>query len=173
MSNDNLETQWKEYYPKVFGYFFRRLNEKHEVEDLTSLVMHSFFKAMYVDKRQITNPHAYLWQIARNQLNAYIKQKSKQPIHVSWEDDLEKAELESTSYSDYYKSKVEELMECFRKVISGQELKIVEQVVMCDRTSVDVAEELGLTSGNVRQKLSRSIKKVKQKCSEIWELHHD
>jgi DNA-directed RNA polymerase specialized sigma24 family protein len=35
MQDSDVEKQWSEYYPKVYGYFFRRLNSREDVEDLT------------------------------------------------------------------------------------------------------------------------------------------
>lgn len=166
MSENNLDAEWEEYYPKVFGFFFRRLNEKGEVEDLTSLTMHSFFKAKYVDKKTILSPNAYLWQIARNQLNVYIKNKSKQMVALSWEE-----EIETENYCSHYTKKVEEIMDCFRNSIPAEDVLIVEKIIMNDITSVELAKELGLNPGNIRQKLSRSLKKIRQKCINLWQNH--
>jgi DNA-directed RNA polymerase sigma subunit (sigma70/sigma32) len=42
---------------------------------------------------------------------------------------------------------------------------------MYDQKSVDVAKDLNLKPENVRQILSRSLKKLKAKCLDLWNLH--
>jgi hypothetical protein len=32
MTQKQIQNNWEEYYPKVFGYFFRRLNNQADVE---------------------------------------------------------------------------------------------------------------------------------------------
>jgi DNA-directed RNA polymerase specialized sigma24 family protein len=77
MSNFNINAEWEIYYPKVYGYFFRRLNNRLDVEDLTSLVLSQFFQTLLDQEKasRILNQNAYLWKIARNQLATFIDTK--------------------------------------------------------------------------------------------------
>ena len=87
MNNQTLQQKWDVYYPKVYGYFFRRVNNKTDVEDLTSMVLHKFFEVLINPEKSATlnNKNGYLWKIAHNHLVDFIKNKQKRPIVISIE----------------------------------------------------------------------------------------
>jgi RNA polymerase sigma factor (sigma-70 family) len=163
---------WEEYYPSVYGYFFRRVNNRIDVEDLTSCVMTVFLDNMLDKDKQIQNPHGFLWKIAYNHLAQFIRTKSKQVMSIGLEDtDFEvSAEIEDRR-SFHYQAKIQDLMTCVQKNLKDIELVIIEQVVMLDRKATEVCVELGLSAENTRQKLSRSLKKLRKNCLDIWQLH--
>ena len=173
MSYYTIENQWKQYFPKVYGYFFRRIDAKIDVEDLTSLVMESFINALNNPDKILSNPNGYLWRVAHNHLVDYIKHKSKQPKTFSLDENFDIVIDESLENhrSDHFQSKVTDVMQCVETNLKGLEYKIVQQVVMYDQKSVDVAKDLNLKPENVRQIVSRSLKKLKAKCLDLWNTH--
>ena len=172
MSPNEIEELWKEYYPKVFGYFFRRVDNRQDVEDLTSLVLTAYLNALSERRDEIKNPHGYLWRIAHNYLVNFIKNKTKNPVFVAFTEDLEVIDESIEIHrSERFNAKTQDLMQCVKDNLPELDFKIVELIVMFDRKSAEVAEELNLTAVNVRQKLSRSLKKLKQQCVNLWELH--
>ncbi|GAB4144998.1 MAG: hypothetical protein OHK0017_04110 [Patescibacteria group bacterium] len=172
MTEPEVEKYWAEYYPKIYGYFFRRLNTREEVEDLTSIVIGAFLKALDDPSKQIQNVNAYLWRLAHNQLVNYINNKSKSFIPVDLENftadfgEQEKAMEELRS--QHYQTRVDELIKCVEGSLKQEDLKIVQELIMNDRKSTELVEELNLKSDNIRQKLSRSLKKLREKCTELW-----
>jgi RNA polymerase sigma factor (sigma-70 family) len=162
---------WSEYYPKVYGYYYRRVNNRQDCEDLTSLVLTNFINKMTDPDKQIQSPNGYLWRSAHNHLINFIKSKSIHPTIVGIEGDVVDVidqEVENHR-SDNYNQKVSELLECVQNQLQGVELQIVEEVVMNDKKSVDVAKTINLSAQNTRQKLSRSLKKLRQKCLDLWQ----
>jgi RNA polymerase sigma factor (sigma-70 family) len=161
---DNL---WEEYYHRVFGYFFRRLNLRQDVEDLTSVTICAWFEAL--SKGKVINQHAFLWKIAHNQLCGFINQKSKNPLPISWEDEIANYDQEAEqSRSSYYLGKMQNLSECIQNQLTDQNYQIVYKSILEDKKSYEVATEMGITSDNVRQILSRSIRKLKERCKALW-----
>ena len=73
--------------------------------------------------------------------------------------------------SSHFQTKVVDLMQCVELNLKGLEFKIIQQVIMFDLKSVDVAKDLNLKPENVRQIVSRSLKKLKAKCLDLWNLH--
>jgi DNA-directed RNA polymerase specialized sigma24 family protein len=71
-------------------------------------------------------------------------------------------------YSDHYQDKLERLKKCIKEQLKPIDQDIVEICVMCDFSGKRAAEELGLSYDNVRQRLSRSISKLRQKCRQAW-----
>jgi RNA polymerase sigma factor (sigma-70 family) len=169
MPLNSIQNQWDEYYPKVYGYFFRRVTSKSDVEDLTSLTMEGFLK---VSQKPLENPHAYLWKIAHNQLARYINHKSKQPVIITLDENLNTGiDLSLENFrTEHFQTKIQNLMRCVEKNLNGIDLKIVQSVVMFDKKCPEVAQELNLNHDNVRQKLSRGLKKLKAKCIDIWNI---
>ncbi len=169
MLSHQLEKMWEEYYPKVFGYFYRRVNTREDVEDLTSIVMQKFLDVMSERGEEIKSPNGYLWKMANNQLNYFINTKSKLPISVSTSEEYDSIDTSLDNYrSQNYKQKVESLMDCIKKVLKGVDFEIIKESLVEDKKSYEVAGELGLTADNVRQRLSRGLAKVRKKCGDLW-----
>ncbi len=162
---------WFTYYPKVYGYYFRRVNVKEDVEDLTSLVLTNFINKITDSSNSIQNPHGYLWRSAHNHLVNYIRAKSKRPAMVGIEGDvIDVIDQDIENHrSQHYKDKIKHIMRCVKNNLEGLDLKIVEEVVMMDKKSVDVAKVFGLTADTTRQKLSRGLKKLRAKCLDLWQ----
>jgi RNA polymerase sigma factor (sigma-70 family) len=163
---------WEEYYPKVYGYFYRRVEHRTDVEDLTSLVLTNYIQKMIDPGTNITNPHGYLWRSAHNHLVNFIKSKTIRPTIVGIEGEVEDVIDTDLEYqrSQNYQTKVSEIMQCVKKQLNSIELQIVQEVVMFDKKSVEVAKAINLSAQNTRQKLSRSLKKLKQKCIDLYQL---
>lgn len=79
---DEITNLWNELYPRIYGYFYRRINNISVVEDLTALTLSIFLENVQNGKIEKTN-FGYLWQIARNSLFEYCRQKSKNFISLS------------------------------------------------------------------------------------------
>jgi len=171
MSNLNINAEWEIYYPKVYGYFFRRLNNRLDVEDLTSLVLFQFFQTLADPQKssRILNQNAYLWKIARNQLATFINNKSKQMIIVGLDESVDSLDSNlETQTSSEYKIRIEKLLECVKKTLKGLDFSIVNYSLIEDRKSPEVANLLNITAENVRKRLSRSVSKLKAQCRAVW-----
>lgn len=164
---DNHNKLFDEYYPKVFGYFFRRVNNRQDVEDLTSISISGFFDN--IAKYQIINRNALIWKIAHNQLVNFIRSKSKIPVSINFSTDYEIIDDQiENQRSDNYKFKIAALQECIQNQLTENQQIIVHNSIIEDQKSYEIAKELNLTSANVRQILSRSIAKLKSKCKQLW-----
>jgi RNA polymerase sigma factor (sigma-70 family) len=170
-SNQNLQNIWNEYYPKVYGYFFKRVDNKTDVEDLTSITMERYLN-IFIDEQKavrVTNKHAYLWKIANNQLADFITSKQKRFISLGLNDDISDLNLEAEKqYSSRYEDKISCLSACIKESLKDPEAKIVEMSFLEEMTSVQIGNYFGITPENVRKKISRSITKLKTACRDIW-----
>jgi RNA polymerase sigma factor (sigma-70 family) len=171
MTDGVLYNIWNEYYPKVYGYFFKRVDNKNDVDDLTSLVMEKYLNLFQDSEKanQVTNKHAYLWKIANNQLADFIKNKQKRIVTIGLNDELFSLEVElEKNYSSRYLDKFSCLIDCMRESLKDQDLRIVQMSFLEEFNSKEIGQILNLTSENVRKKLSRSISKLKTSCRDIW-----
>lgn len=167
-----LSQIWEELYPKVYGYFFRRVNNRIDVEDLAALTLTAYLQNLTKNGDKINNKMGFLWKIAHNQLLVFIRQKTKTPVFVGINDDFDcqdvDLEIENCS-CDHLKQKIAHLLECVKKNLKTSDLEIVNLIVQEDQKAVTVAAKLQVTPEVVRQRFSRSLKKLRQKCQSLWE----
>jgi RNA polymerase sigma factor (sigma-70 family) len=172
MSYFDFNRTWEQYYPLVYGYFFRRVNQRQDVEDLTSMVLEDFLQVLSnPDKvKRVQNIHGYLWKIAHNYLYHFIDRKTKRPLPISLDDNLEACDqMVEDQRSDYYEQRLEHVLNCVKKELSGQEYDIVELAIIKEVKSPEIGARLQLKADNVRKKLSRALDKLREKCRAVWE----
>jgi len=153
------KTEWDEYYGKVYGYFYRRVEDKFEVEELTANTLNDFL----LSNTNPENPNAYLWAIAKNKLFSYIKNKNKQTIFQ-----LEDFDTVESNYSAHYFEKIEALKKCIDSQLKAEEKTLVELLILDDFSSQQAATKLEISPGNVRIKLHRALNKLRENCKKIW-----
>jgi len=168
------QEEWSKYWDKAYGYFFRRISDKSQIEDLTTETLHAFF----LTELKIENSNAFFWSIVRNKFLAYLKSKSSKSHQITTLDEntefrsqniSENIDLNVDDYDPFYNQKIAKLLECVQKQLSDKDANIVEMSVMCDFSSQRVATELNLSAGNVRVRLTRALSKLREKCRQIWE----
>jgi RNA polymerase sigma factor (sigma-70 family) len=166
----NLQEQWDYWYPRVYGYFYKRVNDKTEVEDLTANTLTTVFTA-----KNVQNLQAYTWKVAHNYLVKFINTKSTTPMMVSfdenidsWQPNYQEVEVEESECL-HYDDKLKQLKECVNnRLTDPQDHALVQLSVYQEKNSTQIAEELGIRADAVRQKLSRLLKKLRTHCLELW-----
>jgi len=166
----NFDELFETYHPKIYGYFFRRVNNKTDVEDLTMVTMASFFEV--ISKKDLEFPQNYLWKIAHNQLVNFYNFNSKHKMAIGFEDieTIDKLidQGVENKRSPYFTLRVETLLHCMQKHLNMEDYNLVQASIFEGKNSVELAEEIGLKADNIRQKLHRIFKKTKEKCKKIW-----
>jgi len=163
--------EWKEWYPKVYGYFYKRVGNKSDVEDLTAETMNTVFMA-----ENVLNFRAYMWRVAHNYLIKYIDSKAKKPIIVSFDEEIDtdstvhnSIDLElDNQRSQVYTQKKEELLRCIKKQLKKEDKDIISLSIIQEKNSTEISKIINISATNVRKKLSRAIKKVKEMCKDLW-----
>jgi RNA polymerase sigma factor (sigma-70 family) len=158
MTNEEL---WEIYYPKVYGYFFRRVNSVEDVEDLTSSVLTTFLTTI-ISNPEIQKPHGYLWKVAYHQLVRYIDTKSKRPVSVEIDEsfvapDNRETEIQAIELN----KKLESVMVYAKSELSGEEYTIFSRSYIDGDKIMDIAHDLDLKANTVSQKLKRIIAKLR------------
>lgn len=165
MSRPISQTEWNYWFNKVYGYFYRRLDNQFEVEELTAMTLNHFF----LTNKIINSEAGFLWHLARCNFLNYLASKKTKKFQSNETVPLEDYEQnQDYAYNNYYLERVEALKKCVQKYLQPNDYQIVEMCIMQDFSSTEVSKELQLSPENVRQKLSRSLKKVRQNCREVW-----
>ena len=157
------QEEWNQWYSKVYGYFYRRVNTAYEAEELTAATLNDFYL-----KKEVRSDYGLMWAIAKNKFRDFLKAKSRQPSMADIEDIPENLLVSKSTYSPHYSIKMEKLHNCIQNQLQFQDLKIVELSIVCDFDSRRIGEEMDMSADNVRQRLSRALKKVREHCRELW-----
>ena len=171
MSNTtNFQVEWEYWYPRVYGYFYKRISSKIEVEDLTANTLTTVFLA-----KDVINIQGYMWKVAHNYLVRYIDTKSKSPIVVGWDEnqswipDENSLQTEDETISSVYSTKMANLRICTENQLANDEEKsLIQLSVYEEKNSTEIGNYLNLKPGTVRQKLARLLLKIKTHCTALW-----
>jgi RNA polymerase sigma factor (sigma-70 family) len=165
-SNQTIDEMWETYYPKVYGYFYRRVNNLQDVEDLTSVVLTQFLTKLQENHDEILKPNAFLWKIAYFHLVDFINFKSKKIIPISIDDDFEAPnELESKLQADELNTKLEKILLFAQSSLSNEEYSIFSRSYLDGDRIMDIAHDLDLKANTVTVKLKRIITKLKSQAN--------
>lgn len=170
VNEENARQTWDYWYPLVYGYFFKRVNNRADVEEMTSTTITSLLL-----KEDVQSPKAFIWQTAKNQLLLYITKKTKQPNigQINEQTEANYIPEESMNESDEpvnprYQEVVNKLIECVEHNLTVEEVKITKMSIIEEQNSTQISQALNLKANTIRQKLKRAIYKLKQKCVDIW-----
>ena len=166
MSRKITQDEWNYWYDLVYGYFYRRVNSRADADDLTSETVSDFL--MQLEK--VKNPKAFVFGVAKNKLHKFIRRKVSYPTTVALDYIDESALFDQAEYfySEHYNEKISLLKQCIKKQLNKRDQKIIDLCITCEFSSQNVAKQLQITSVNVRQRLSRSVRKLKKKCKDIF-----
>ena len=133
---DQITNLWNELYPRVYGYFWRRIDNRSHVEDLTALVLSNFLFNLESGKIEQDN-FGYLWQIAKNTLFEYCRGKSKNFISLTDfdEDKIDQKLINQTN------ELIEKIKNAAQKCLSTDEFKMFCEYYSSDLFLVDNSNE--------------------------------
>lgn len=164
-----FENVYNQYFLKIYHYIRRHTLNDQDAEDLASDVFLSVYR--HFDSFDPTKAKMSTWifVIAKNRLkNYYRANQSKDEVDgeevIAWlsdEHDWDEAlRLEEQRHA------ITRLLESLPEI----DQQIVILSYFHDKTSQEVAQELGISAINVRVRLSRALKKMKKTASEHIEF---
>jgi RNA polymerase sigma factor (sigma-70 family) len=157
------EVEWNQWYNAIYGYVYRRVSVTTAVEEITTNVLEDFF--MQDTGTIMRDEKSYIFGIARNKVLYWIRSKYRTVNTVELDESWDTAKDE---HSIEYKTRMNLLMECAKNKLSLDEFTLVELSVLYDYSSPEVAQKLNLTAATVRQRLSRTLKKLRTLCTKAW-----
>ena len=169
--HQTIDQLWEEYYPKVYGYFYRRITNTEDVEDLTSIVLTQFLTKLLDESTTIAKPHAFLWKVAYFHLVDFIDHKNKKPMPISV-DSLDTEfeapdDLESRLQAGELNQKLEKILIFAKTSLNQEEYTIFSRSYLDGDKIMDIAHDLDLKANTVTIKLRRVIQKLKNQSQNI------
>jgi RNA polymerase sigma-70 factor (ECF subfamily) len=165
---------FREYYPVIFGYVFRRVTDFDITRDVVSETFRkAFINIKYFDYRGIS-VKVWLYRIATNETNLYFRHKRREINHIQ---KLDISPPESL-YQQYIKEDRIGLdlelarHEQFARIATElKSLPVKYQEVLSLRyfegkQNRDIAMILGKKEGTVKSLISRGLSMLKEKCND-------
>ena len=165
---DNYQKHFSQLYDqhidKIYRFVFLRVNSQEVAEDLTSETFLRGWRSFKDKEKKIINPSAFLYQIARNLVTDFYREKGKVQI----------VSAESTSINDP-RVNLEE------KALLGSDMDTVKQALgnlkedyqtvviwhyLDDLSVPEIAKVMEKPEGTIRVMLHRALKALKSEIRE-------
>jgi RNA polymerase sigma-70 factor, ECF subfamily len=160
------------YYPKIFGYIFRRIGDYDIARDISAETFLKAFININQFKSIDNSISAWLFKIATNELNLYFRQKKYKPTLFSNIQDemhldqelLKIFEREKTEF-DLQHAHYEQFNEIQKhvKTLETHYQEVLALRYFEEKSIKEIAEILAKPVGTVKSLLSRAIEKLRKK----------
>jgi len=160
---ESFESIYNRFYLPVYKFFAKRLSDLAVCEDLTSDVFYVCFKNY--DKYDPSRASAATWiyTIANNKLKNYYRDKKdhryihNENTYFNLPDD---SDMESAMESAIFIAQMKMHLMNALDSVSEREKSTINLRYFSEKSSEEIAVEIGTTAGNVRVILNRAIKKL-------------
>lgn len=152
---------YDKYLDRIYRFIFFRVSSKEQAEDLSSQV---FLKALeYLgEKRKINNLQAFLYQIARNLIIDFYRDK-KEVVSLDREEakELQDGQLDISEKVNT-KLEIEKIKKALTEIRDGYKEVII--LYYLEELSIrEIAQILEKNKGNVRILIHRALKALREK----------
>ncbi len=152
---------------KIYRFIFFKVNSQEIAEDLCSETFLKGWQVFKENSKEIENPQAFLFQIARNLVIDYYREKGRTrtvptdsiPITDPDEDLQEKAFVNSEI--EMIKNALSDLKDDYQELVIWHYID--------DYTIPEIAQMMDKSEGAVRVMLHRALKSLKSKVNNIEE----
>jgi RNA polymerase sigma-70 factor (ECF subfamily) len=154
------------YIEKIFRFIFLKVNSKEVAEDLTSETFLKVWEIFKNGNQEIENISAFLYQIARNLITDFYRQKGKAKIISA---DLGRPIIDPRINLEE-KAKLNSDLEIIRKAISQLNEDYQNAIIwyyVDDLPIQEVANLLGRTEEATRVLISRALSALRKKIKEV------
>lgn len=155
---------------KVFRFVYLRVDSTETAQDLTSLAFLKLWKTQASfsnDKKnqssKISNHKAFLFQIARNQIIDFYRQKDKKPLSLESLGEIADFQVAKPTFSQRIELDLE--MEKIKKALKSINPLYADIIIwkyLDDLSNKEIAQILKKKEGNVRVLLHRAMESLKK-----------
>ncbi len=159
-----FEQVYERYYFEVFRFIYKRLDNHHEAEDLTSEVFLYCYKNYdrYDPSKSAIN--TWLFLVAKSKLKTFYRDQ-KSHLDLSDFEDWLLADEYDMSRAVYLEQLRDFLAKQLKQLPEKQQQAIVMRYFQ-EKDFDEIAEALDTSAGNVRVMLTRAMAKLKQSLSD-------
>jgi RNA polymerase sigma-70 factor (ECF subfamily) len=157
---------YDQYIEKIFRFIFLKVNSKEVAEDLTSETFLRTWEIFKNGNPKIENVSAFLYQIARNLVTDFYRQKGKAQVISA---DLGRPIIDPRINLEE-KAKINSDLEIIRKAISELNEDYQNAIIwyyIDDLPIQEIANLLGRTEEATRVLISRALTALRKKIKEV------
>lgn len=166
---DNIEFEelYQKYYSGAVYYVTGKIGNREDAEDLVSEAF-TYCYAHYAEYDSSKSaPQTWLYVVINSRLKNYYRDRKIMTDISELENVIpdDTPEMEKSIFLEEIRDTVAGAL----KALSERERRIVVMKYFLNKTSGEIADELGLSPVNARVLLSRALKKMQQSCESLRE----
>lgn len=162
LNQDNLETFYTHYFPKIYNYIRFRINDPHDTDDLTSKV----FEKVIVHAERFNSEKgtfsAWIFAIANNLVIDYFKSKSGRTKKVSLDLVANTISGQKGPEHKIIDRELKNNLLAALQDIDEKKRALIALKFWSGLNNRQIAEMVGLTESNVGVTLYRTLKQLKE-----------
>lgn len=161
MTEQEFINLYKNNLDKVFRFIYFRVDKADLAQDLTSQVFLRVWQAS-----SISNPRAFIFKTARNQVIDFYRQKNKMPVSL---DALQEQGIDLPQRSFASQIELSFEMENLKKALQRIRPAYSEVIIwhyLDDMSTKEISQILNKSENNVRVLLHRALESLKKEAGE-------
>jgi len=158
--NEQFSQIYDQYIDKIYRFIYLKVNSQEIAEDVTSKVFIKGWEVFQNPKEEVKNPGAFLYQIARNSVVDYYREKGRTKI-VSADASPEIVDPGTSAQDRAILSADVNVVKKGIQKLKKEHQDIIIWHYLDDMPIADIAELLDKPAGTVRVMLHRGLKDLK------------
>lgn len=159
---DRMGLLFERYHKQLFGYLYHQTRDARQSEDLVQNVFYRMLK--YAHSFNETGEfRAWMFQMARNVLIDSAKKNSRMSFYSNLEEISENHQAEPSHAIDFEQKQNEAFLHQAIQQLSEEQREIIILSKFQELPYVEIAKILKTTEGNIKVKVFRALKALKEK----------
>lgn len=148
--------QFEEDFRKIYGFFYKRINNLQDVEDATMIIFGKIQSAKLDRNQNLDWP--YTWQMCKNYLVDFYRKSARiQSNETSFEQDHA-----IPKYSINYQLDINHLHSLIDTKLTEEESRLIKKVYFDGVSYEEISNQTGILTSTLRKRVSRIIQKLKK-----------
>lgn len=166
-SSEQFSEIFEQYFDKVYKFFYFRLRNEHDAEDLAAETFEKILKNLSAYEDRGYQIGAWIFTIARNVMNDFFR-KNKMKVDSIDEMLPSKEPAKEFDMMGVDRKMLKEQLWDVVKTLPPKQQTIWSLKLTEDLPHKNIAEVLGTTEANVNVMVHRSVKIIKQQLSHLY-----
>lgn len=166
MENNTVYEKIKDSLDMVFSFSLKRTNNRYEAEDLSQEIIMNLYNSAH-GLKDINKYYGWMWTVARNVFNAYLRKKAKS-TNVEFYENIYST-VEDLPENDLIQQEQIKLLYRELSILSGFYRETMNLYYLHGKSCEEIAQKLNISNNMVKQYLFKSRKKVKEGMGMIRE----
>ena len=159
-TNEQFGEIYDQYIDKIYRFVYLKVNSEEYAQDITSKVFLKGLEAYNKQQGEIKNPGAFLYQIARNAVIDYYREKGRAKA-VSLDGSPELVDLGADSHEKAILNADISLVKTAIQKLNKEHQEIIIWHYLEDMSFIEIAKLTGKPEGTIRVALHRGLKALK------------